>query len=173
MKIEKKHVIAVGLGLVCTAAGLAYWQYTKLMNYCISLYRVKLNTLTENNANFDLFLNLKNRSSVTINILSQDYSVYLNNSLISKISNPKPQTIAGESTSVISVNIKFNPKSIARILGKNALQILLSPETVAIKVDIKLKVKLWIITVNIPYTYQATLKELMTPSTEPKNDTCK
>lgn len=164
MKIEKKHLIAIGLGVVCTAAGLAYWQYTRLMNYCIGLNKIKVNAITQTKANLDLLLNFRNKSDIAINILSQDYKVYINNKFIVAATNPEPQLIAPDSMSVISVNIKFNPEK----SGQNILSAILSMGNTNIKVDVKLKVKVWLFTVSIPYLYETTIKELMIPSTNTK-----
>lgn len=166
MKIEKKHIIAVGLGVICTAAGLAYWQYKKITNYCIGLNRIKPNKINAQIADFDLFLNFKNNSSVKIDILSQEYNVFVNNKFITKASNPNKQSIEPESMNIIGVNIKFNPT----VAGQNLLDALLKMGNTVIKVDIKLKVKVWLFTISIPYIYQTSLKELMIPSTEPKKD---
>lgn len=166
MKIEKKHIIFGGLFVVSSVAALAYWQYKKMLNYCLGLNRLKVNAITTDLANIDIFLNFENKSDVAINILSQEYNVYVGGGFITKVSNSKPQLISPNSTSIIAVNVKFNPTK----AGQNILNAILSMGNTAIKIDIKLKVKLWMFTINIPYTYNTSLKELLTPSTEPKKD---
>lgn len=164
MKIEKKHVIFGGLAVISVVLAGAYWQYTRLMNYCIGLNKIKVNAITQTKANLDLLLNFRNKSDIAINIISQEYKVYINNKFIVAASNPEPQTIASDSMSVISVNIKFNPQQ----SGQNIVSALLSMGNTNIKVDIKMKVKVWLFTVSIPYLYQTTIKELMIPSTNTK-----
>lgn len=166
MKIERKHIIAVGLGVVSIAFAAAYLQYRRLMNYCIGINKIKIISLTQTNANIELSLNFQNKSDIKIDILSQQYTIYVNNKLITKAVNLKHQEINPVSTSVISVNIKFNPER----AGQNLLSALLAMGNTIIKVDIKLKVKLWLFTISIPYVYTTSLKELLTPSSEPKRD---
>ena len=170
MKIEKKHVIAVGLGVVSIALAGAYLQYKRLMNYCIGLKGIKVNKINADQADIDLSLSFQNKSDVKIDILSQEYAVYVNNKLITKASNKKPQIIIPVSTSVISVNIKFDPTQ----AGQNLLSAILAMGNTSIKIDIKLKIKLWLFTISIPYVYSTSIKELMTPSANPKpNTNCK
>ncbi len=160
MKIEKKHIIVGAIGIVSVAAAIAYWQYQKILNYCLKFKSLKLNKWTPTLADLDLYLNFENKSSVPINVISQEYNVYVGGGFISKVSNSVPQTLAPNAVSLIGVNVKFNPKK----AGQNLLTAVLSLGNTAIRVDIKLKVKLWVFTINIPYTYNTTIKELITPS---------
>jgi LEA14-like dessication related protein len=160
MKLEKKYIIAAGIGVVTVAGALAYLQYKKLMNYAIGFKSINIKKLQENNADFDLLLNFTNKSDVAFNIESQVYDVYINDRLVSKAVNYTQQSISSKSTSVIAVNVKFNPKK----TGQNILSIALSLKPVVLKVDMKLKVKLWFFKVNIPYVYTTTLKDLLKPS---------
>ena len=130
------------------------------MNYVIKFAGIKLNRIQPNNADFDLILNFTNKSDVEFKIVSQVYDVYINNKQVSKAVNYTPQTIQAKTTSPIAVNIKFNPER----TGQNILNIALSLKPIVLKVDMKLKVKLWVFKVNIPYTYTTTLKELLKPS---------
>ena len=125
-----------------------------------SLERKRIKKLQENNADFDLLLDFTNKSDIKINIISQVYDVYINDKLISKAVNYKPQILSAKITSTIAVNVKFNPKK----AGQNILNIALSLKPIVLKVDVKLQVKLWLFKVNIPYTYTTTLKELLKPS---------
>ncbi len=165
MKIEKKHIVAAGIAGVSITAAAAYLQYKKLMNYCIGFKSIKSNTLSMNKVDVNVFLNFKNNSNVKIEIVSQEYQVYFNDKPIIKASNYATQTIQKESKSVIGVNVQFNPSAIG-----NVLNTVLSQSRVALKIEMKLKVKLWFFTVNIPYVYETTLKEILTPSAESKTE---
>lgn len=170
MKIEKKYLIAAGIGVVSITAGLVYLQYKKLMNYCIGFKSIKVNKLTGDNVDINVFLSFENKSDLKIEIENQEYDVYLNDSIITKAKNSATQTIQPKSVSAIGVNVKFNPTK----SGQKLLDTILGMGKFVIRVDIKLKIKLWFFTVNVPYQYVTTLKELMTPSqtVEPKK-TCK
>lgn len=160
MKIEKKHIIGGAIALVSITGAIAYLQYKKLMNYCIGFNKIRANKISSTNADIDVFINFKNQSNLKIEIQSQEYNVYLNDAFLTKASNAKAQVIAPNSMSVIGINVKFNPSQ----AGKNILNTLLSGSGIAIRIDMKLKVKFWFFTVNIPYSYKTTLKELMAPS---------
>lgn len=168
---HKKYIIAGGIAVVSIAASAAYLQYKKLMNYCIGFKSVKIKTLTEQKVDFDVFMNMRNNSNVKIEIESQEYNVYLNDKFVTKASNAITQTIAPESLSVVGVNVQFNPKEVFSILKLNFRDLLLNRDKIRIKIDVKLKVKLWFFTVNIPYVYETNLKEMTAPSqtTTPNN----
>ncbi len=165
MKIQGKHIITAGIGLVTITGALAYWQYRRLMDYCIGFKTVKVNKLTGDNVDLDVYLNFRNNSDIKIDILSQEYQVFINDKKIVDAENKNLQTIAPKSLSTIGVKVKFNPSK----SGQNIINTVLTLKPLVFRVEMKMKVKLWFFTVNIPYTYNATLKELMAPSPEPKN----
>jgi LEA14-like dessication related protein len=167
LKLEKRHYVAGGLALLSLTAATLYWQYTKIMNYCIGFKRIKLNAFSLEKVDFDVTLNFKNNSDLTIHILSQDYKVFLNNEELVQVSNQKSQTINPVSDSEISVNIAFLPRKAGSIF-KNIAVLVASPEKINIRVDIKLKVKLFFITVSVPYSFKTTLKDIMNQTNAPK-----
>lgn len=160
MQIKKKHVIFGGLALLSLVAAGAYWQYTKFMEYCLTVARVKFNKLSLTGINMDLFLSFKNPSDLTIEINSQEYTVFINNKEFVKVTNPDKVVILKNATSEIPVNINFNPKGAFDILKLNAVDILSNRDKVQIKFDIKLKASLFYIPFSVPFTYVTNLKEL-------------
>jgi LEA14-like dessication related protein len=168
MKIEKKYIIAGVLGVVSIAVALAYLQYKKLMDYTIKLKGLKLKTLSAKNVAFDLFLNFTNNSSLKFDIVEQQYKVYLNDSFVTELVNYSPTNIMPKATSVIGINVSFDPTKVLNILNKNYASILLHPETVKIKVDVKLKVLLYGFKVSIPFVFEDTLKGLIDLGKQPK-----
>lgn len=168
MKIEKKYIIAGAIGLVTITGALLYLQYKKLMNYVIKFKTLKVKTLTANLVNFDIFLNFTNNSNLAFDIVEQDYKVYLNGELVTKMVNRSNNHISANKTngvdtslSVIGVNVSFNPTKVLQTLGKNWISILIHPETVRLKVEVKMKVSLYGIKFSIPYTYEGTLKSIL------------
>jgi LEA14-like dessication related protein len=157
---SKKYLIAGVIGLVTIAGAAAYLQYKKIMNYVITVKNVVINSISVNLIDFTLNLNFENKSSVAFIIKSQSYDVYINNSLISKLNNNTPINIAPNSTSIIPLKVKTKPSALLESIKLNITDILLKPELVIIKVVAKLKVRLWIIDVNIPFTYSENLKNL-------------
>lgn len=173
MKIEKKYIVAGVIGLVTITGALLYLRYKKLMNYVIKLKTLKVKTLTANSVVFDIFLNFTNNSNLAFDIIEQDYKVYLNDELVTKMVNRSTNHISANKTngvdtskSVIGVNVSFNPTKVLQMLGKNWVSILIHPETVRLKVDVKLKVSLYGIKFSIPYIYEGTLKSIIASKNE-------
>lgn len=166
----KKWIIYGTLGAISVALLVGYLQYEKLMNYIIKFKGIKVKTLTAKVFNFDVFINFTNKSDIKFDIIEQDYKVYLNDKFVTKLANPGVTQILPNSTNVIGVNVNFNPSEVLSLLGKNVTSILLKPETINVKIDIKLKVSLYGIKVAIPYVYAATLKEMMA---KPKDEEIK
>ena len=165
MKIEKKYALPIGIGIVAVLAatgGFLYYQYLKLMQYCIKFNNIKINALNANNINFDVVLKLVNQSNLEIKIESQQYSAYVNDSLITKANSPYVQVIKPTDASLLTVNVVINPKDIIKASKGITLQdLLFNQQNVNIKIDLKIKVALYFLRVSIPFTYNATLKDLM------------
>lgn len=174
MKIEKKHVIAAGLATISLAAAYAYLQYKKLLNYAIGFKSARIKTITDKLIDFDLFLKFQNKSDTSFIIQSQDYDVYINDMFVSKVVNYSKTTINPKNVngglSIVGVNVKFNPKDVLKKLGKNPVELISNPGAIRIKVPMKLKVDTKILfiplTVSADYTYESTLKELLTSPKE-------
>lgn len=161
MKIQKKHIIVGVIGIVSISAAVLYWQYKKLMDYCISLNKIMLREFNLSKANIDLYLNFKNNSAIKLEILSQDYTVLINDKEVVKAGNTNALTVAPNSTSVLSVNIAFSPQKLINTLGSLATDMLLNPQKINITISVKVKVKLWAFTVSIPYEFKSTLKDML------------
>lgn len=159
---HKTYLIAGLIGLVTITGALAYVQYKKIMNYALTFKTIKIKKLLPTAFDFDLFLNFQNKSKVPFIITKQSYDVYINDLFVSKVQNNAPTNIPADSITPMGVNVAFNPKTILDKLGQNALTLLTNPGNINIKVDINLSVKLWMFSVNIPYVYQTTLKDLVT-----------
>ena len=166
MKIEKRHIIFGVLAIVSTAVALAYWQYTRLMNYKLSIKKVKPKQISSSKFDLDLFLNFENRSVIAFDFIEQEYKVYINNEFVTTAKNNKKVSIAPSVTSTLDVNVVFDPSKALKILKKNWVAMLVKPELVMIKIDMKLKIMIYGFKVSVPYTYQDTLKNMMLPPVE-------
>ena len=161
MKIEKKHIIAGLIGLVTITGASLYLQYKRLMNYTIGLKSVRINKLSLNGLNIDLFLNFENKSNLKFTIVSQKYDIFINNVYLTTLQNNKPNEILPNSTSVIGMNMDIDRKIIGARL-KDALVTFANTDKTMVKIVTKMKVKYGFITLNFPeYPYQNTLKNMM------------
>lgn len=161
MKIEKKHIVAGVIGIVSISAAVLYWQYKKIMDYCISLNKIILKEFNLSKANIDLYLNFKNNSSIKLDIISQEYTVSINDKEVVKAGNANSLTVVPNSTSVLSVNVAFSPQKLINTIGSLAGDIMLNPQKIMVVVNVKVKVKLWAFTISIPYEFKSTLKDLL------------
>tara|TARA_R110000868_G_scaffold181220_4_gene422059 strand:- start:1225 stop:1713 length:489 start_codon:yes stop_codon:yes gene_type:complete len=160
MKLEKKHLIAGLIGLVTITGALAYLQYKKLMNYVIRLKGVNLKSYSPNSLAFDLFLDFENKSSIKFDIISQSYDIYLNDTFLANLKSDTLVPVAPKGTSVIKLKVDINPTQALTKLKQNALSIISNLANAKIKMDIKLQVKLYGITLNIPYVFEKNILDL-------------
>ena len=157
---SKKYLIAGVIAMVTITGALAYLQYKKLMNYIIKVKTAVVKTITANLLDLDLTLDFENKSNISFEIKSQEYEVYIDNKFITKINNIKPVFIKAKSNSDIFVNIKANPTKVGSKFKLEDLGKLLDLQNVKIKIIGKMKVKVYAFTVNIPFNYETTIKEL-------------
>ena len=160
MKIQKKHIIAISIGLAVVGT-IAYYQYKKIIDYIIGFRNVKINKITATDVSFDLFLNCTNKAKVGYEIESQKHDVYINNVFVTSLINNAPTHIAPESVSVLGLNIQFNPQDALKKINKTFVAVLSNPNAIMIKIDTKMKVKIGFVKVSIPYVYEDTLKNMM------------
>lgn len=162
MKPEvKKWLIVGGLSVISVTLGLAYIQYRKLMNYVVKVGGVKFKKISASAISFDLFIKFTNNSDINFELSGQEYSVYLNDKFVTKIANTNSVQVLSKATNTIPVNVSFNPSDAIKLIGGNFSNILLHPETIKLKIDGKLKVKLYGFTKAIPFVYESNLKDLM------------
>ena len=159
--INKKYLYAGAIGLVSISAATLYLQYKKMMDFVLSFNKVKINKITVTNIDFNLYLNYLNKGSVGFDIESQINEVYINNVFITKLTNNTPNKILPKSNNIIGLNISFSPKDAMNKLGLSLLSITNQSQKIRIKIVSKFRVKFFFIHVNIPYTYESTLKEMM------------
>ena len=160
MKIQKKHIIPLVVGLAIVGT-VVYYQYKKIIDYIIGFRKVKINKITATDVSFDLFLNFTNKAKVGYDIESQKHDIYINNVFVTSLINNAPTHIAPASVSVLGLNIQFNPQDALKKINKTFVAVLSNPNAIMIKIDTKMKVKIGFVKVSIPYVYEDTLKNMM------------
>lgn len=173
MKIDKKYIIAGSIAVVSLTIAALYLQYKKLTDSCISFNKFVLRKLTLNDANLDIFLNFVNLSKIKINIVSQDYIAYLNDKEIARASNAIPQVILPNGSSVLALNVAFNPSKLGNVIGGLAKDFIMNPSNIVLKVKVNVKVKLYMFNISIPYEYITTFKDLTANNQQNKSTTNK
>lgn len=161
MKVNKKWIIAGTIGLVTVAGALAYLQYNKIMNYTLKFVKIQVNKISANIIDLNIFLLLENKSNVEYTIKSQEYSVYINDNFVTKLENQSPSLIKPKSFSEIGLNVKFNPADVLKKIGsQGVIGTLISPEKTIIRIEMKLKISFYGITLKIPFSYVTNMKEI-------------
>ncbi len=172
MKIERKHIIAGVIGVTTTfALAYIYLQIRKLKSTPICFKGLKVKKISASDINFDVFLNISNSSDAKIEIVDQNYNIYLNDKFVSNVSNHAINIILPNSNSLVGVNVSFNPTSVLALLKQNYLAILTHPDTVKLKIDIKLKVKFFGFKIAIPIVVEKSIKDLIDAQKQPKEPT--
>ena len=88
-------------------------------------------------------------------------------------SNKKEVIIEPKATTLLPLNVKFQPIKLVNSLKSLATDFVFKPESVILKVKCEIKVKLWLFTINVPYEYVTTIKDLMTDNQANKSTTHK
>ena len=160
MKLDKKYLVAGLIGLVTITGALAYLQYKKLMNYIIRVRGVVDKSSSPTSLNFDLLLDFENKSSIKFDIISQSYDIYLNDTFLAQLKSDTRVAVLPKGTSPLTLKVDLNPTQAALKLKKDALSIISNLGNAKIKMDIKLQVKLYGMTINIPYIFEKNIVDL-------------
>jgi LEA14-like dessication related protein len=160
MKLERKHIITALIGLVTITGATLYWQYRKLMNYVIKVKGIAVKSSSPTSLIFDLMLDLENKSSVKFEIISQTYDIYFNNNFLAHLKSDTKVLVESKGTSPITLKVNINPTQALTKLKGDALSIISNLANAKLKMDIKLQVKLYGITINIPYIYETSLADM-------------
>jgi len=163
----KNILIAIGATLGIGGAYL-YYQYRQLMGYKIKVKRIKVNKISLQDIDLNIYIAFKNKSSLEFTIVGEDITVFINGKQMAKVVNKAENLIKPNSVSMIGVNIVANYKSGLDILGKSAADFLVNREKVAVKFDMNIDIRAYGMAFKLPFVYETNLKELMTPS--PKED---
>jgi LEA14-like dessication related protein len=160
MKLEKKHLIAGLIGLVTITGALAYLQYKKLMNYVIKVKGIAVKSSSPTSLIFDLMLDFENKSAIKFEIISQTYDIYFNNNFLAHLKGNTKVLVLPKGTSPLSLNVNINPTQALAKLQGDALSIISNLANAKLKMDIKLQVKLYGVTINIPYIYETSIADM-------------
>lgn len=154
----KKYLIAGAIGLVTIAGAVAYLQYKKLMDFTLKFKRLVVRNIGANFLDFQMVFDFFNNSNVNFVITNQEYDIYLNNTYITKLKSNKEINVTSKSNTEIPLDVQIKPEDTLKNLNVSLLQ---NPKKYLIKIDAKLKVRLWFFKVNVPFTYSDTLENMM------------
>lgn len=171
MTRNKKIALAfVGLGII----GIGYYLYKqskKLMNFCLSFKKAKINNISPTNVDITVIMGFENKSDLDVVASNQNYEVLINGISVTTIKSEKPILLKPKQVSEFPVNVFFNPMQLKGKAIGLVKDLASNKEGVKISFKGSLGVKSGVLGVaKFPIDITYTLKELMTPST---NSECK
>jgi LEA14-like dessication related protein len=126
--MKNKGLIVYG-GAVLLVAGVGiylYKQYSLLMDGFINGFKVIsgaiIKKLSANEISFTLIYKVTNKGDLGVTVTNQKYSVYINNTQVSTITNSQPLKIKGGSTTSFPLNVDINPQEdLSKVLNLDTL----------------------------------------------------
>lgn len=166
-----KRVLIIG-GSIALAFGLGYWiysQYKAVMNYCFNMGGYSLNSLSKDGIDLDVDLEIKNNSSINIQLLSYNLSVYLNGIKTAAITSPVNQTLKPHQFSTVVLKIKITGEDLSKFDLFSLTNILLDFKNTRIKIVGTLGVSIeGIKATGVPINIEQPLKDMLPASDQPK-----
>lgn len=162
MKIKPLYIILPSIALLGSAGVWLFLQYRKITNYTIKMKRIKLNSISLNKTDFDLYIAFDNKSDLKFEITSISTDVYMNGKYLTKVQNFSKIRINPGPDNLISVNIEFNTTDALNIINSNYGDLISHQDKITLKMDNKIGVSLYGIPVHIPFVYETTLKDMLT-----------
>lgn len=158
----KKMIVLAVVATAITAIGVYFKkQLSLLKDSCSLIAGGVIHEISFNKIYFTLILKIKNKSDITVIAKKINLNVYVNNLLVSKITQNENQKIVSKTYSNFNVNIDFNPKDLLKAGLKNIEAILTETDTLAIRVEGTMSIESGALMVNsIPIQEKFTLKEL-------------
>jgi LEA14-like dessication related protein len=130
------------------------------MNYVIKVKGIAVKSSTPTALIFDLMLDFENKSAIKFEIISQTYDVYFNNNFLANLKSDTKVLVEPQGTSPITIKVNINPTQALAKLKGDALNIIANLANAKLKMDIKLQVKLYGITINIPYVFEKSIADM-------------
>ncbi len=106
-KLLKAFLIGAGVGTL----GYGAWQIFLLYSAVYRIKNFKINTISSKNIDFELDIEVENKSSISPQIRDQNYTIYLNGILVSTIESKDLIRILSNGKTLIPLHINFDPKA--------------------------------------------------------------
>lgn len=166
----RNGIIIGGLAIAATSL-LIYFkrQINLIKDACYTISGGVIHSLTLSNVKMTLFLKIINESDLTIQLSNMNFNIYVNNMFVTKVSKPEIQTLYSKSDAIIQLKFEFNPTDLLRAGITNIEPIIYDKEKLIIGIKGSISAKTGIVKLNnFPIDENITLKEILTPSLNPK-----
>ena len=109
----KKVLITAGLLLTAGFLTAHFVRQAKLLKQtCFNFGGYKINTLNKDKINLEIYLNILNRSDISVTLKSYSFNVYLNNTKVSTLVSNTPQYVDRNGFAPLKLEIDIIPKDI-------------------------------------------------------------
>lgn len=162
MKINKKY--AIWGGVIAVLGVTAIWvnkQIKKINDFTLTFKKIKVNKFSLTELNFDTFYEYKNNSDIDINLSSQEYDLYVNETFITTMTNYSENTLKANSVSPLGFNTKINFPDLDKKLRLTYFTMIADPKAVKLKIVMRWKVRFGFIKIPVSYTWNTDLKEIL------------
>lgn len=166
-KIFVRFSILVGVA----ALGFGIYKYYSYqlglaMQYCYKIVNAKILSAKKDNITIQLFLKIQNKSSFALNLKGYDLNVFLNTKKIANIKSDKPEVLANNAVSDLTLMISFNPSKFfnANFIKSLLLFFLIDKSKIVIDIQGSFQAKMNFIGINLPVNMSLTLEEIMASS---------
>lgn len=151
-------IIAAAVG--ATAVYVAK-QVSKIMNYKLTFKTVKVNKMTRDTLDFNVYYDYLNKSDIDIKLASQEYDVYINDVYIQTLRNYSENVLKANAVSELGFNVNLNLPELDKKLKVNYFNMIADPKKVKIRVEMRWKVRFGIFKIPISYTWNTDMKEIL------------
>jgi LEA14-like dessication related protein len=162
MKVNKKQII---WGSVLGALGLtAIWvnkQIKKINDFSLDFKKIKVNKFTIEELDFNTYYDYNNKSDIDINLSSQEYDLYVNETYITTMTNYTENVLKANSVSSLGFNTKINLPELDKKIRLTYFNMIADPKAVKLKIVMRWKVRLGFIKIPVKYTWNTDLKEIL------------
>jgi LEA14-like dessication related protein len=162
MTPQTKKALWIGGGTIfAVGLTLLLLEFKKLMDYTIKFVKFQKVKISPQELIFDIFVELRNYSNLSLKLTSQNYDVYINNNFVTNVNTNVETVLEAKKSTQFPLRINVNPNDITKAMGTNWALLLLTPEKVVITTVFKLKIKVLGITIPIKSKYSITLGEIL------------
>lgn len=162
----KRPVLLIIFILILLACVFAYIQVRFITKAKWDYSGIKLEDMGLDKVSFYIYFKINNPGLLSLTISEQDYSVFLNNSYISRVVNPDDTKIKAGGPSVIPFLIVLKPGDVLKAGADNFSALLSKSKRSQMKIRItgRLTLKLGPLTIKkLPFDMNSTLAELTAP----------
>lgn len=164
MALSKTQKFGIWAGVVALL-GYSAFKINKLVkqlqDFELIFKKVKVNKFNTKTLDFNVFYDYVNKSPITINLVSQEYDIYVNDVYVTTMKNYAENVLKANATSPLGFNVLIDLPSLDEKIRKSYYDMLLDPKSVKLTFDMKFKARFGFI--NIPYRYKwdTNLKEVL------------